>query len=247
MKIFNKINYGPIVIFGLLIVAVGFMGYIAIGVRSETLRVISEDTSVSSNEAEQAYFEEASTKNSTEQSGNVISSQSKTSNTPTKVPNTNPVNNIVGNRDPEVEPKVATNVTPPKTSIDSIRVFYSAIKAKDFKTANALMGPVLANQITDITQTIDPDKALAKCSNDNLCTLILGSFNPPVQNYTTKKYTSMSGNNGEQISFKLSESSPTVASQIGDYNIDVFSEEYAGNIWVIQAIYINGSPISNYF
>jgi hypothetical protein len=77
--------------------------------------------------------------------------------------------------------------------------------------------------------------------------LLLNSFQPPTDGYKVTKYTAKNGNAGEQISFPLSKSSPLLASQIGDYNLDIFSEKYAGDIWVIQNVYIDGSPISAYF
>nr|MCU0667341.1 hypothetical protein [Patescibacteria group bacterium] len=154
---------------------------------------------------------------------------------------------IAGNSNPAVAPVVSKNVTPPKTSIDSIRTFFAAIKSGDFVTANALMGPALANEIAKVSNTSDTTKALSECKNNKTCNLLLNSFQPPTDGYKVTKYTAKNGNAGEQISFPLSKSSPLLASQIGDYNLDIFSEKYAGDIWVIQNVYIDGSPISAYF
>jgi hypothetical protein len=98
-----------------------------------------------------------------------------------------------------------------------------------------------------VSKTQDPAKALQACNANSTCKLVLFSFQPPADgSFKTTKYTAPSGKPGEQISFPLSKSSPLVASQIGDYNIDIFSEKYAGDIWVIQDVYINGKPVDRF-
>lgn len=228
-------------VFAVLAVVVIAIGYVAINVSNEAKRQLREDAGVSSKAAADSYFgssipaaNQATTTGGNTQTANVAAKPSSKA--------------ISGNANPNVKPTLSPQVAPPKTSIDSIRAFFAAAKSGDFVTANALMGPKLAGGLAKLSNTVDPAQALQACNNNSTCKLVLFSFQPPANgDFKTKTYTAASGNSGEQISFPLSKSSPLIASQLGDYNIDIFSEKYAGDIWVIQDIYINGKTVENFF
>lgn len=231
-------------VFFVLAVVVIAVGYVAINVTNEAKNQLREDAALNSSQAAESYFGAAlpSQANSAPaQSNGTSSSQPKSSTS------TNPTKAIAGNANPNQKPSLPPQVAPPKTSIDSIRTFFNAAKSGDFVTANALMGPKLANGLAIVSKTQDPAKALQACNANSTCKLVLFSFQPPADgSFKTTKYTAPSGKPGEQISFPLSKSSPLIASQIGDYNIDIFSEKYAGDIWVIQDVYINGKPVEKF-
>lgn len=235
-------GFVPLLVMAVLAIVVVGVGYVAITVSNEAKRSLREDSLASSSNAASDYFNSgASTVAPAAKQNTPAPSQQKTStSTPTK--------SISGNGNVTVQPKLSPTVTVPKTSIDSIRTFFAAVKSGDFVTANSLMGPRLAAGIAKMSGATDPSQALNQCQQNAKCSLVLNSFQPPAEgNYRVKKYTAPSGNQGEQISFLLSKSSPTVASVIGDYNIDIFSEQYAGGVWVIQDVYVNGKPLSNFF
>ena len=230
---------------GILVIVAVAMGYVAVNVANEAKQQLREDSALSSKEAAEAYLNQSPKKSGTVP--NVPASSNQTSTSSTAKTSADSSKQIAGNSKPTVAPVTSPNVAPPKTSIDSIRTFFSAIKSGDFVTANALMGPSLATELASISNTSDTTKALSACKSNSTCSLVLNSFQPPSEGYKVTQYAAKTGSAGEQISFPLSKSSPAVANQIGDYNIDIFSEKYAGDVWVIQDVYINGSPISSYF
>ena len=237
----NQKGIVHIQVFAVLAVVVIAVGYVAINVSNEAKRQLREDASVSSNAAAENYFGGAT--NTTPES------PASTANSQTATVGAKPSSKAIsGNANPSVKPVLSPQVTPPKTSIDSIRTFFSAVKSGDFVTANALVGPRLAGGLARLSNTADPAQALQACNANSTCKLVLFSFQPPANgDFKTKSYTAANGNPGEQISFPLSKSSPLIASQLGDYNIDIFSEKYAGDIWVIQDIYINGKTVESFF
>ncbi len=237
----NQNGFVPLLIIGVLAVVTIGIGYVAITVSNEARKSLREDSLASSNAAASDYFSASQQKATAPAAGSTATTPSTS--TPTAT-----TKKIAGNANPNATPVLSPKVAVPKTSIDSIRTFFAAIKSGDFVTANGLMGPKLAAGFAKASKTNDPNQALKLCNENNKCNVILNSFQPPADgSYKTKKYTAASGKQGEQISFLLSKSSPTVAALIGDYNIDIFSEEYAGNVWVIQDVYINGKSMSTYF
>jgi hypothetical protein len=240
-KIKNQNGFAPLIIIAMLAVVTVGIGYVAITVSNEARKSLREDSLASSNAAASDYFNA---------NAQIVPATTSTSSAPSPsspVTQTSP-KKISGNSNPNATPVLSPKVTVPKTSIDSIRTFFAAIKSGDFVTANGLMGPKLAAGFAKASNTNDPTQALKLCNANSKCNIILNSFQPPADgSYKTKKYVAASGKQGEQISFLLSKSSPTVAALIGDYNVDVFSEEYSGNIWVIQDVYINGKSMSTYF
>lgn len=239
-------GFGQIQFLLVLLVVIGGVGYAAYNVTEQTKRSIIEAANEASEKAAVEYFKDSPQASQANQPSPTTAQTNQT-------PGSSSVNTaiasktIVGNASPSVAPVLSPNIPVPKTSIQSIQTFFSAIKSGDFVTANSLMGPRLANSIAQISGTSDPTKALSTCQTNPTCKMVLSSFQPPSTGYTTKQYTAKAGNKGEQISFPLSKSNPTLAKSIGDYNIDVFSEEYAGNIWVIQDVFINGQPLQNFF
>lgn len=152
---------------------------------------------------------------------------------------------VVGNTNPSVKPELPEAVPDPVTSIEGLATFFTAVQTGDFVTANALLGPGLAADIGSIAGTSEASLALSECKKDVVCNLVLTSFNPPTSGYEITKYTSSAGLEGEQISFLLSQSSPTVTSVLGDANVDVFMESYQG-VWVVADVYVDGQSLSTF-
>ncbi len=238
-------GFGQIQFLLLLLLIVGGVGYAAYNVTEQTKRSIIEAANEASEKAAVEYFKDAPRASQSNQPSSVAQTNQATTSTANNTAITSKT--IVGNASPTVAPVLSPNIPVPKTSIQSIQTFFSAIKSGDFVTANSLMGPKLATSIAQLSGTSDPAKALSTCQTNPTCKMVLSSFQPPSTGYTTKQYTAKAGNKGEQISFPLSKSNPTLAKSIGDFNIDVFSEEYAGNIWVIQDVFINGQALQNFF
>ena len=143
---------------------------------------------------------------------------------------------ITGNANTAVAPTLPVTVTAPKTPIDSIRLFVTSVHNGDLKTANSLIGPTMAYDLATVAGSSDQALALEACRANSLCAALLESFSPPANAKET--ITSSVA----QVSFKLSQSSPLLATLLGDQNLDIFLISYQG-VWVIQNVYINGQPL----
>jgi hypothetical protein len=145
---------------------------------------------------------------------------------------------ITGNANTSVAPTLPATVATPKSPVDSVKLFVSSVKSGDLKTANSLIGPTMAYDIATVAGSSDQTLALEACRANYLCAALIDSFNPP----TTAKVVLTEPGGIAQVSFKLSQSSPLLATLLGDQNIDIFLMNYSG-VWVIQNVYINGQPL----
>lgn len=234
-------GFAHIVLFSMLLVMIGVMTVSAVGVyrnvstdQRETVEIQTKTDSEDALQARLASEDIPGGEVSDNQSSTPVASQQSAEQKATTV---------VGNTDPTVKPELPEAVEEPTTSIEGLATFFNAIQTGDFVTANALLGPSLAAEIGFVAGTSDADLALSECKKDTICNLVLTSFNPPSSGYTITKYTSSAGLEGEQISFLLSQSSPTVTSVLGDANVDVFMESYQG-VWVVADVYVDGESLS---
>jgi hypothetical protein len=218
-----------------LLVLVGAMGFATYNVyknvSSEQKDYVTDNSSSDSQDSLEQYNE---TKDNGEKN---ILPQQPTAETKQKV--------ITGNSDPSKKPEVSPTISLPVTPLESIATFVSAVKNKDFVTANSLMGTPLAKNLANYTNTTDISKALEVCTNDSACSLLLSSFQPPKSGFTSKSFVPSAGSEGTQISFLLSQSSSALAKIAGDANIDMMMENFQG-VWVIQDIYVNGYSLVDY-
>jgi hypothetical protein len=220
------------VILIVLLVVVGSMGAATYNVyrniTSDQKEYVVENSSDNSKESVEKYSE--SEKNS---------NQSPEAAQPTTK---NPEVAIVGNNNPANAPVLSPEVAVPKTPIETIETFVAAVKNKDFKTANNLLGSNLAGKIANYTNTTDINLALSECTKDSVCNLFLQSFQPPKTGYRSTNYTPIVGSEGIQISFYLSQSSPLISGVVGDANIDILMEKFQ-SVWVIQDVYVDGNSL----
>ena len=230
-------GFAHFVVIGLLLVTTGGMVLAAVNVYNNVTKdqkdTVMEASEGDSDTAREQYLDGQSEAESNSE-GTASESSEDTS------------SQVIGNSDPTKKPELPASVPEPTTAIAGLQAFFDAVKAADFVTANALLGAPLASALAEVAGTSEASLALSACQNDSVCSVLLNSFNPPSSGYSTKSYTPSQGSAGEQISFLLSQSSPTVSALISkDANIDVFMEDYQG-VWVVQNIYIDGSPITDF-
>jgi hypothetical protein len=244
----NEDGFTHYLILLVLFAVIGMMGVWVFRV-SEMNRAALRAQEEDSKEAYALYTEYAQNKSSAEEDGPSQGSDAlkpSSQSSPSQIKSGNPEKVIVGNNKPSEKPVLSPNVTPPLSPRATIDTFIKAAKEKDFKTANALMGPGFASDITKLANENDPSKALQTCMTNTICSTALTSFTPPPGAKETTFTDSSTKNPVTQYSFKLSQANKNLSVLIGDKNIDVFLESYKG-VWVIQKIYLNGSPLNEAF
>ena len=236
-------GFAHIALFSMLLVMIGVMTVSAIGVyrnvSTDQRETVEIQTDSDSEDALQARLQAGTDQTAQQSASQAVSAPAA----PTPQTATEVATKVVGNTNPSVKPALPEAVPEPTTSIEGLATFFNAVQTGDFVTANALLGPSLAADIGSIAGTSDASLALSECKKDAICNLVLTSFSPPTSGYEVTKYTSSTGLEGEQISFLLSQSSPTVTSVLGDANVDVFMESYQG-VWVVADVYVDGESLS---